>query len=83
MQNARQTIEKEYSKEAQARYLEQLIQENSENENNSIVLYDRISLSQSQPFLFSRHKDLFTFTNKPDYCIKKDKIGFFFWIDGS
>ena len=28
--NARQTIEKEYSKEAQARYLEQLIQENSE-----------------------------------------------------
>jgi len=39
-----------------------------------LSFYDRISLFHSlKPFLFSRHKDLFTFTNKPDYCIKKDK----------
>ncbi len=38
-----------------------------------LSFYDRISLFHSlKPFLFSRHKGLFTFTNKPDYCLKKD-----------
>ncbi len=38
-----------------------------------LSFYDRISLFHSlKPFLFSRHKGLFTFTNKPEYCLLKD-----------
>lgn len=39
-----------------------------------LSFYDRISLFHSlKPFLFSKHRNLFSFTNTPDFCLNKDK----------
>jgi hypothetical protein len=39
-----------------------------------LACYDRISIFHTfKPFLFSRHRTLFDFSQSTDYCLKKDK----------
>ncbi len=39
-----------------------------------LSFYDRISLFHSlKPFLFSKYRNIFSFTNSPDYCLDRDK----------
>ena len=38
-----------------------------------LALYDRISVFHTfRPFLFSRHRHLFDFSQSSEYCLKKD-----------